>query len=100
MLPASSDSKHEPSLAAGDNFSHHKLLNNNSLCTSLRTVVLCFSLIQTRTEAGEGNVYLLVHGGARLQAGTMLSKAINQVILPLTGLSNSSFLSDRLLLHT
>lgn len=52
------------------------------------------------TEAGEGNIYLLIHGGARLQAGTVLSKAINQVILPLTGLSNSSFLSDRLLLHT
>lgn len=65
----------------------------------LSELVVCFSLIQTRTEAGEGNIYHLVHGGARLQAGTTLSKAIHEMILPLTELSNSSFLSDRLL-HT
>lgn len=37
MLPSFSSCKHEPSSAAGDNFTHHKLLRNNSLCTSLRT---------------------------------------------------------------
>lgn len=37
ILPSSSNCKREPSPAAGDNFTHHKLLRSNSLCTSLRT---------------------------------------------------------------
>lgn len=65
----------------------------------LSELVVCFPVIQTHTEAGEGNIYHLVHGGARLQAGTTLSKAINEMTLSLTELSNSLFLSDRLL-HT
>lgn len=64
MLPASPDCKHEPSLAAGDNFSHHKLLKTTGVVFSSDTL----------TEAGEGNIYHLVHGGARLQAGTSYPK--------------------------
>lgn len=60
---------------------------------------LVFAPAETRTEAGEGNIYLL-HSGARLEAGTTLSKTINKAVLPLTELSNASLLSDKLLLNT
>lgn len=61
-------------------------------------LVVYFALIQTHTEAGEGNTYL-PRSGARLEAGTILSKTMNEVILPFTELSNASFPSDRLLLN-
>jgi len=96
MLLSSSNCKHEPSPATGDNFTHHKLLRNSNLCTSLRTGgVFCSG---SHTEAGERNIYLL-HSGARLEAGTVLPKTINKVVPPLTEISRTRFLSDRLLLN-
>lgn len=48
---------------------------------------------------GVENLFLL-YSGARLEVGTILSKTMNKVILPLSELSRASFSSDRFLLNT